>query len=221
MFKQKILKTQFATHDVKQIIIQKPKGYTFIPGQAAEVSILKKGLENEKRPFTFTSLNTDPTLEFTIKEYPERKGITAEIHKLRAGDKISIDKPFGSISYQGPGTFIAGGAGVTPFIAILRQLKYKNDLAGNSLIFSNKTWKDIILEREFVSLLGEENVFYTLTEQKKIGYDNTKINKDYLKEKMSSFHQKFYLCGPPQFVKDIKTYLLELDAKEENIIQEG
>ncbi|WDR00201.1 hypothetical protein PSC71_05305 [Devosia sp. J2-20] len=35
---------------------------------------------------------------------------------------------WGTIQYQEPGTFIAGGAGVTPFIAILRDLQAKDTL---------------------------------------------------------------------------------------------
>jgi predicted ferric reductase len=42
--------------------------------------------------------------------------------------------------------FIAGGAGVTPFIAILRQLQAENKIANNKLIFT-KTANDIILKK--------------------------------------------------------------------------
>jgi ferredoxin-NADP reductase len=41
---------------------------------------------------------------------------------------------FGAIEYKGEGVFIAGGAGVTPFIAILRQLQAENKIANNKLI---------------------------------------------------------------------------------------
>ena len=44
------------THDVLQIVTDNPKEYNFTPGQAAEISINKEGWQDEKRPFTFTSL---------------------------------------------------------------------------------------------------------------------------------------------------------------------
>jgi ferredoxin-NADP reductase len=53
----------------------------------------------------------------------------------------------GRIEYKGEGVFIAGGAGVTPFIAILRQLQAENKIANNKLIFTNKTANDIILKK--------------------------------------------------------------------------
>jgi ferredoxin-NADP reductase len=51
----------------------------------------------------------------------------------------------GAIEYKGEGVFIAGGAGVTPFIAILRQLQAENKTTTN--YFTNKTANDIILKR--------------------------------------------------------------------------
>ena len=53
----KIISVENVTHDVKRFTIQKPAGYKFTPGQATEVSINTFALKNEKRPFTFTSLN--------------------------------------------------------------------------------------------------------------------------------------------------------------------
>lgn len=35
----KILMTEFVTHDVKRLIVERPAGYDFTPGQATEVSI--------------------------------------------------------------------------------------------------------------------------------------------------------------------------------------
>jgi ferredoxin-NADP reductase len=52
----KVLKTDFVTHNVKRFAVEKPAGYTFIPGQATEISINKATLQNVLRPFTFTSL---------------------------------------------------------------------------------------------------------------------------------------------------------------------
>ena len=124
------------------------------------------------------------------------------------GDEILIKDVFGTIEYKGRGVFIAGGAGITPFIAILRQLKKDGKLEGNKLIFSNKTRKDIILGSEFKKMFKKnpDDLILTLDEEteRKEGYFYETINEDFLKKHIKNFSQYFYICGPPKFVKDIK-----------------
>jgi len=55
----KIESIKHVTHDVLQIRVEKPRGYSFTPGQATEVSVNKSGWLKEKRPFTFTCLPDD------------------------------------------------------------------------------------------------------------------------------------------------------------------
>ena len=135
----KILNIEEVTHDVKSFKVEKPEGYSFVPGQATDVSVNAPGLRNEKRPFTFTGLNSAGYLEFTIKIYSERNGITNEIGKLKPGSELIIRDVWGDIAYKGNGVFIAGGAGITPFISILRDLDSRRVIEKNTLIFANKT----------------------------------------------------------------------------------
>mgnify|MGYP000744468988 CR=1 FL=1 len=132
------------THDVLRIVTEKPIGYKFTPGQATEIAINKIGWQEESRPFTFTCLPEDDSLEFVIKTYPARKGVTNELLKLKKDNELILHEVFGAISYQGEGVFIAGGAGVTPFISIFRLLQSKNKIGNNKIVFANKTKGDII-----------------------------------------------------------------------------
>ena len=135
----KIKSIDKVTHNVLKIVTEKPQAYNFTPGQATEVSINKNGWQDEKRPFTFTCLPDDDYLEFTIKTYPSHKGVTNELLQLKQNDELILHDVFGAIAYKGEGVFIAGGAGVTPFISIFRFLRSKNEVGGNKLIFANKT----------------------------------------------------------------------------------
>lgn len=210
------------THDVKQFTFDKPDGYTFTPGQATEVSINQEGWKDEKRPFTFTSLNEDPNLQFTIKIYDDHDGVTKQIGKLEAGDEFIIDDAWGTIQYKGPGVFLAGGAGVTPFIAILRQLHKNGELEGNKLIFSNTTANDVILRGEFERMLGE-NFISVLTDE--AGQENDIfldgfIDKEFLEDQINDFSQPFYVCGPPGFNENMMKYLKELGADPDSLVFE-
>lgn len=211
---------QEVTHDVKQFTFDKPEGFEFEPGQATEVAIDKDGWRDEKRPFTFTSLNEDPYLQFTIKIYPDHNGVTEQIGKLEEGDNLIIDDAWGTIQYKGPGVFLAGGAGVTPFIAILRDLHKRGKIDGNRLIFSNKTEKDIILEDEFREMLGDHFVNTLTNVDESDEYLTQLIDKEFIEEHIDDFDQNFYVCGPPPFVTDISSYLQDLGADTEGIVFE-
>ncbi|MDB5227930.1 MAG: flavodoxin reductase [Bacteroidota bacterium] len=215
----KIISSEYLTHDVKRLKVEKPDGYTFISGQATEVSINKPGWTEEKRPFTFTSLNKWRDLEFTIKCYREHNSVTKEIEKLQPGDELIIRDVWGAITYQGKGVFIAGGAGITPFISILRQLDEDKELEGNKLIFSNKTSRDIILKDEFERML-RDNFYNVLTREKVIGYNDRRIDEDLLKQMVKNFGQHFYICGPEDFVKNINDIVVSLGAKTESVVIE-
>jgi len=204
------------THNVKQITTEKPKDYQFKPGQATEVSINKKGWKEEKRPFTFTSLPEDKHLEFVIKTYHDHDGVTHEIDSLVEGDELIINDAWGAIDYKGTGTFIAGGAGVTPFIAIFRNLEKNNEVGENKLIFSNKGGDDVILESYFNDILGD-NFISTLTDHTIEGHENKMVDMDFLKKHIENFTQHFYVCGPDAMVKDVSKQLEMLGANPDGI----
>src|SRR3546814_4348892 len=81
-------------------------------------------------------------------------------------------------------------AGVTPFIAIFRQLYNDGKIGSNQLICSNKTEADIILKDEFTNLLGE-NFINTITNGDAPGYHHGRIDEAYLKDKITDFDRDF------------------------------
>ncbi|PWT96900.1 MAG: flavodoxin reductase [Bacteroidetes bacterium] len=215
----KILEIQPVTHDVKHYKVEKPNGYKFVPGQATEVSINQPRWKEERRPFTFTSLNDWDHLEFTIKSYRDHDGVTNQLDQLKAGDELILHDVWGAIHYKGEGIFIAGGAGVTPFIAIFRQLQQDGKIGNNKLIFSNKTKQDIIMEDEFRKMLGK-NFINTLSQEQANGYDYGQITDKYLKEKIADFKKQFYICGPDPMVQSMQEMLKQLGAVESVITVE-
>ena len=207
------------THDVLQVRVERPTDYDFVPGQATEVSINKEKWREERRPFTFTSLPGANYLEFTIKTYPSHKGVTNELLQLKPGDELILHDVWGAIAYKGEGVFIAGGAGVTPFLSIFRDLQAQNKIGNNKLIFANKTRRDIIHENEFKKMLG--NSFVNILSDEKIeGYANGFISKDFLKEKIESFDKMFYVCGPPPMMDAVQRFLAELGVVDNSVVVE-
>lgn len=212
----KIKSIDKVTHDVLGIVTEKPPGYTFKPGQATEVSINKDNWKRERIPLTFTCLPTDDYLEFTVKTYPLHNGVTNQLLQLIENDELILQDVFGAISYKGKGVFIAGGAGVTPFISIFRQLKSTNEIGGNVLVFANKTKADIILEKEFKDLLGDAFI-NVLSDEKLDGYHYGRISEDFLKTIITDFTQQFYVCGPQPMIDAVLKQLSNLGVKKKAV----
>lgn len=216
----KINSIKHITPDVLKIVTEKPQQYNFSPGQATKISINKSGWKDKKGPFTFTSLPDSDFLEFTIKTYPSHKSVTNELLKLKKNDELILHDVFGAIAYKGEGLFIAGGAGVTPFICIFRYLQSKKEIGNNKLIFANKTKDDIIHEAEFKKLLGE-NFINILSDEKADGYAHGQITEDFLKDYIKYSPKNIYVCGPPPMMEAIEKQLANLKIDKKQIIKEA
>lgn len=215
----KILDAEFINHDVKRFIVEKPEGYTFIPGQGAQVAINLPEWKDLARPFTFTSLPDSNYLEFMIKIYNDHAGVTNQLGRTNAGAEFIISDAFGAITYQGPGVFIAGGSGITPFISIFRYLYKNNQLRGNKLIYSNRTVEDVILFPELKRMLKTDLINF-FSHENTIGFAFHQIDRNYLIDVIKDFSQFIYLCGPDDFVKNLSKLLIDLGARMESLIVE-
>ena len=208
------------THDVNRYVFDKPADLTYTPGQAIDLALDREGWRDDGHPFTPTSLPQEGNLEFTIKTYPEHDGMTKRLATLKPGDTVLADEPWGAIQDEGKGWFIAGGAGVTPFIAILRERLEKNGtLDGCELIFSNKTEDDITHRKMFEDMPGL-TTYFTVSHQSDTDLPKGMIDKDLLARRIEPGKGKCYICGPDAMLDDISAALLEIGVPEDDIITE-
>ncbi len=215
----KVLKTGFITPNVKRFVVEKPKGYKFVSGQATDISVNESKFRKESRPFTIVSVNEADHLEFLVKFYPEHSGLMERLLKIKAEDELIVHEAFGTIRYKGPGLFIAGGTGITPFIAIFRQLELDDQLAGNTLLFGNRTAEDIIWKDELKEMMGVDcvNVLEISNDpERTTGFIGSKLLKQY----KTGEKGYYYICGPDKFTIIIVKHLLNLGVKQSQIVFE-
>lgn len=216
----KVIESHFINYDVKKFIVEKPEGFNFIPGQGVNISINDPEWKNELRPFTFTNLKEAKNLEFIIKIYANNRGVTNRLAGINTGDELILHDVFGAIHYEKPGVFIAAGTGITPFLAIFRDLYKQNKLRGNRLIFVNKTSLDIIAGQELQQMFKKDfiNVY---TREGVIGFNGKRIDRNFLIENIVDFSQHFYVCGPSDFVETVVRNLKSLGATSDSLIFEN
>lgn len=215
----KILDIKQAALDTFCIKVERPEKYSFIPGQFTNLSIDASDPANRKTLFCFTGLTDADYLEFIIKYNNNGNMIVKKIINSVIGDKIRIGKPQGSFKYKGMGIFIVAGTGITPVLSIFRNLRGKNNLAGNKLIYSNKTMEDIIQHNELYEML-DLNYVNLFTKQRYDGYYFGRIDDNFLKMHITDIKQYFYINGSSHFVKNILSILKNLNVPDDLIIIE-
>jgi len=120
-------------------------------------------------------------------------------------------------------TFLGAGSGLAPLRCILKYCFDKNLDNDLTLMFSNKTTRDIISEKELDDLSEKHDNFklvYTLTREDPEGWKGLKrrIDVDMVKECVPNYKENiFYICGAPAFVKSMKMMLLDMEVEKGKI----
>lgn len=215
----KITEKEWLTQDVIRFQLEKPMGFTYRAGQAIELTINQSNFINDAAPFTLTSLSESEHLEIILKVYSTHRGMTWGLSHMIPGETLLIGDAWDSFVYRKPGVFIAGGTGITPFIAILRCLKAKGKLEGHKLIFANKTGNDIFLEKELSALLSS-NYINILSRHHCGIYSFGHIDQAFLQKQNLTQDQYYYICGPGGFSESVEKALISLGIKQASIITE-
>lgn len=202
------------TEDIKTITVKVDKKFDFIQGQFVMVSI--DGVNTEKghpikKAYSIASA-PKKDLEFCIKIEKHPSFTREQINKWKVGQKFNIQGPFGNFLLKEVDdlVFIAAGTGIAPFMSMLRYVKNKNI----ALFYSIKTEQEYLYKKELESFNIKRII--NLTREKKQGFLNGRLNKETLKKNINK-KSEFYICGPAEFIKDIRNNLLELSIAKENI----
>ncbi len=212
----KLLKKEKRTHDVFGLTLERPTDYTFSMGQFVDFTLDRPGMPSEKAPLSFTGLNSDPELHLALKTHMERNDITSHINWLQEGDVVHISEPKDEVIYRGPGVFIAGGTGITPFMAIFRQLQQDGNLNGSMLLFANKRGGDICFEGELHHMFGNK-VISILALEDRPGNVAGEIDAAFMRNHVTDLDQPFYVCGPEPFVNSVRDVLAELGVEKSRV----
>jgi ferredoxin-NADP reductase len=206
------------THDTRRFRFDRPEGFEFEPGQATHMALDRDGWRKEDRPFTMVSDPSEDRIDFVIKIYPDHDGVTERLDRLKPGDRVLADDPAGAITDHGPGTFLAAGAGITPYIPILDQREKRGEMEGCRLIFSNRTARDIILREHWEAMEGLDTVF--VTDVPGDGFPDGRIDRDFLDGRLVPGGH-VYLCGPHGFVDAMRDAARDLGVPEDRIVNEA
>lgn len=165
------------------------------------------------RFFTISSSPLEKNIWLTTKFVPD-DGSTfkRDLQKLNIGNTIEAKGPGGDFIVEDPDkqyVFIAGGIGITPFRAIIKDLDLKKFPINVALLFANKipevAFKDEL--EEIASRHPEFKIHYAI--------DPQKIDEHFLRSTISDLQSPiFYVSGPEPMVESLEKLLYKMGIPE-------
>lgn len=204
--------------DTKTIRLQWPEHYQvdFKTGQF--ITIFWPDTPAYKRAYSLSSCALDGGFfEITIKR--DGKMGTRIVDWAKAGDKLGVLPPAGRfLPVYEPNKHlicVAGGSGVTPFRAFVREATRRNLETHLTILYSVRTTNDIIFDEEFRQLEQENpNFDFYVTCTRLAPQDpwtgrRGRISADWVKEHIHDLpNTVFYACGPNELVEAIEEMVL-------------
>lgn len=207
LMKLKILSKTKVAKNVHKFRLEKPEGFTYTSNQVMTLGAPEK----KKAMYTITSNPNENFIEFIIKSYLGTDGASDNIGKLQEGDIIVAGNPFGGMQDDDDILFIAGGSGITPFIAHLRNHDSKNNYC-----LASYNLKEDIIEEDYIKSNSSCEIF--LSEEDVEGYSFGRIaKKDIEKVVVDKNFEEAYVCGPSAFEDAMINILEELGVKGKKI----
>lgn len=192
------------------------------PGQYITVQVTIPGDEfTHNRQYSLSRAANNEAFRISVKREdindPEGK-VSLYLHnQAKVGDRIQVSAPAGDfqldLASKAPVTFIAGGVGITPLMAMFDTLAALDANRTTTLIHSARTSNLHVFDNEIQENISKmSNASYIALNTDEVGY----ITKEFLQENVS-LENDVYVCGPAVFMEAIINQLYALGFKESQI----
>ncbi len=196
------------------------KNIEFEAGQFVKISKPNKEIG---RAYSIASPPEWEFLEFLIKMIGGK--FTSYLDELKEGDKLLVSKAAGHMKYNGEkeAVFIAGGAGISPIMSIIRHIAHKKIKGKFTVFYSTRTLKDMAYydELRILSESGTIEFVPVFTRERILNYENQHIDIDMIKRYTDIKEKSFFMCGNLKMVSEIRKVLLENGVEARKIKVEG
>jgi ferredoxin-NADP reductase len=204
--------------------------FGFVAGQWMSFKATKPDGEEITRAYSIASPPSEDN-RFALCLNRVQDGFTSNyLCDMEEGDEIACQGPFGDFTLRPPmrdTVFIATGTGIAPFRSMLHWLlaeESRHQGKQLSLIFGNRSEKDIYYHNEFLQLAAEHSSFHYLPTLSR-GDANWKGLRGYVQEHVPAIARgrtdmHAYICGLDKMVKANRELLKSLGWDRKSILYE-
>ena len=185
-------------------------------GQHLDVRLTAEDGYQAQRSYSIASAPGNG-VEITIERLDDGEVSPYLVDEAREGDQVEVRGPIGGyFVWDGdepePVLLVAGGSGVVPLMAMARHRARIGSNTPMRLIYSSRSWEDVIYRDELESI--GLDVVHTLTREQPPGWTgySRRIDRDLLAESAwpAADSPRVYVCGSTRFVDAAADGLLEL-----------
>jgi ferredoxin-NADP reductase len=209
------------TSRVRSIVLGAPEWAGHRPGQHVDVRLTAEDGYQAERSYSIASAPEEPHLVITVERLDDGEVSPYLVGELKPGDKLELRGPVGgyfvwTVDVGGPVLLVAGGSGVVPLMAMLRHRAASHNGTQFRLLYSSRSFEDIIYRQELDRLASGDGVevAHTLTRSHPDGWTgySRRIDEDMLREIGWPVNDRphVYVCGPTRLVESVANTLVAM-----------
>jgi ferredoxin-NADP reductase len=210
------------TPRTKSLFLEVPGWEGHRAGQHVDVRLTAEDGYQAQRSYSIASAPEDGRVELLVERLEDGEVSPYLTDELRTGDGLELRGPIGGwFAWEaregGPLLLVAGGSGIAPLMAMIRHHKAARSEVPVRLLFSSRSYEEIIFREELEKLAADNNpveITHTLTRSTPpgwTGYDR-RIDEEMLGEVAFSPEERplAFVCGPTSLVETVATALVGL-----------
>jgi ferredoxin-NADP reductase len=187
-------------------------------GQHVDIRLTADDGYQAERAYSIASAPGEP-LAITVERLDDGEVSPYLTEEARTGDQLEVRGPIGGYfvweaESGGPLLLAAGGSGVVPLRAILRYRSRVHSPVPVRLLYSSRSWEDVIYSSELDVPADGAEVIYTLTRDQPRAWKGyaRRVDAQMLAEVAwpASGGPLAYVCGPTNFVESVAAGLVGL-----------
>src|SRR5438067_5792164 len=180
-------------------------------GQHLDVRLTAGDGYRAERSYSIASAPGEP-VAITVERLDDGEVSPYLTEELRPGDGLELRGPIGGYfvwdpADGGPLMLLAGGSGIVPLRAMLRHRARTGSTVPVRLLYSSRSWADVIYRAELAGRADGVEVIHALTRRQPPGWTGyaRRVDAPMLAEVAWSAGQAplAYVCGPTSFVEAV------------------
>jgi ferredoxin-NADP reductase len=213
------------TQSVRTLELAVPDWPGHRAGQHLDIRLTAEDGYVAERSYSIASAPGEP-VAITVERLEDGEVSPYLTEELRVGDMLELRGPVGGYFVWekddgGPLLLVAGGSGVVPLRAIIRQRQRSGSDAPVRLLYSARTLADVIYRAELDGYRDGIAVSYTLTRARPPGWTGyaRRVDAGLLSEVAWSADEEplIFVCGPTNFVETTAGALVGLGYRPEQV----